>query len=191
MDLQALLQVLLPPQPETSRRVRKLDQLLDRAGDLGVDPIKPVLDGIDRDLAMTPVGFPAEAAMRRRANPGIDLTGGADVLGFVQEALAGVLDRFLDRVGRDVGIARCELRPQRLAASGPSRRRLRNRSSVAMLASGEAGESDPITTTGREGEKLAPSLAAAVPLTTASALLGPAARRGFLQPEGLPTFWDY
>jgi hypothetical protein len=52
--------------------------------------------------------------------------------------------------------------------SRPSRRRLWNRSSAAIPATVEVEESEPITTTGREGEKLTPSLAAAVPLTVAS-----------------------
>jgi hypothetical protein len=47
---------------------------------------------------MMPIGFAAETAKCSGANPGINLAGSCDVLGFVQKALAGVLDGFLDRV---------------------------------------------------------------------------------------------
>jgi len=149
------------------RRGLELDQLLGRVRLVGADPVQPVLGRVYCDLAMVPIGFAPEAAKRGGANPGVNLTGSGDALGFLQEALAGVLDGFLDRVRRGLRVPQGKLRSS--ASPLCPRTRLWRRASVpvSMLA---VADSEAITSTGREGEKVAPSLAADWLLTATSNL---------------------
>ena len=144
---------------ELQVRVVDLDQLLDRAGDLSADPLQASPPGSTR---------PRDGACRLRGRgcdalpceSGVDLAGSADALGFVRKLLQAywIASRFRQPSSQDSELASC-------VRSASPRQALRGRGSGtarrgAVSASVEA-EIGPITTTGREGVKLAPSLIAA------------------------------
>jgi hypothetical protein len=67
---------------------------------------------IDRQLAKALVFFAVEDAVSDGTDPGVDLAWGRDPLGFVNEAIAGGLDRLLDLLLRGIAVKRGKLRAQ-------------------------------------------------------------------------------
>jgi hypothetical protein len=85
------------------------NRLFCRSGVLGGGLAQARVGRIDRQLAEALVFFAVQDAVSGGADPGVDLAGGRNPLGFVNEAIAGGLNRLLDLLLRGVGVKRGEL----------------------------------------------------------------------------------